>query len=99
MRADYDSEGRTLEIELERTDHLDRGDDSVHPRAIVHLVDDRPVLIDVLSADEPLDEPLRAVAAAYELDAQALLAAGRSAVAAPDRAVTIEVAAAPSAAA
>ena len=96
MRADYDSEGHTLEIELERTDHLDGSDDSLHPRAIVHLVDNRPVMIDVLSADEPLDEPLGAVAAAYELDVEALLAAGHSALAAPDRAVTVEVAAAPS---
>ena len=99
MRADYDSEGRTLEIELEPVDHLDSGDDSVHPRVVVHIADGRPVVIDVLSADEALDEPLAAVAGAYGLDVQALLAAGRSALAAPDRAVTIEVAAAPSAAA
>jgi hypothetical protein len=39
-----------------------------------------------------IDEPLRAAAERYDLDAEALIAAARAALAAPDRAVTLDVA-------
>ena len=92
MKADYDSEGDTLEIELEEIDHLDFGDDSI-PGTIVHRVDGRPVLIDVLSAREHFGERLRAVADAYQFDGEALVAAGHAAISAPDREVTLDFAA------
>lgn len=92
MRADYDSQGDTLSIELEVVERLDHGDDEVHPRAIVHLVADRPVAIDVLRAAVDVEEPLAAAAERYELDLESLTAAARSALAAPDRVVTLDVA-------
>lgn len=91
MRADYDSEGKTLQIELEQVERLQSSDDSVHPRAIVNLADGRPVLVEILGASAGAEEPLGAIAAAYGLDEEALLAAARSALAAPDRVVEVEV--------
>lgn len=91
MRADYDSQGDTLAIELEAVGQLDSGDDTVHPRAVVGLVDGRPVKIDVLGAGANVDAALAAVAEHYELDIEALKAAARSALEAPDRQVVLEV--------
>ena len=90
MRADYDSEGRTLQIELEPIARLDDTDDATHPRALVHFLDGRPVLVEVLDVAE-LEDTVGTVAAEYGLDAEALAAAGRAALAAPDRRVTLDV--------
>jgi len=92
MRADYDSEGQTLQIELEPAERLDGADDSIHDRVIVNLLDGRPVLIEILGTTG-LEESIAAVASAYELDREALTAAARSALAAPDRQVELQVAA------
>lgn len=89
MRADYDSQGDTIEIELEIVKRLDRGVD--HGGAIVHLVDERPVVIDVLDASKGADDSLAAVADEYGLDFEALTAAARAALAAPDRRVSLDV--------
>lgn len=91
MRADYDSEGDTLAIELIDVDRADYGDDDTHPQAVVALLDGQPVIVDVIGAREDVEEPLKAVAAAYELDLEALLAAARAALAAPDRTVVLDV--------
>ncbi|MDQ3728248.1 MAG: hypothetical protein M3355_01530 [Actinomycetota bacterium] len=91
MRADYDSEGDTIEIELEVVDQLDRGVDL--GGAVVHLADGRPVVIDVLSASKGVEDPLTEVASRFDLDAEVLIAAARSALAVPDRQVTLKVAA------
>ena len=91
MRADYDSEGKTLQIELEPVDRLDRSDDETHPRAIVGLLDGRPVLIDVLGLTA-LEETLAAVAGRYGLDADALAAAAHAALRVPHRQIEFEVA-------
>lgn len=91
MRADYDSEGDTLAIELVDVDRLDYGDDSAHPQAVVSFCDGQLVMIDVIGARDDVEEPLAAVAAAYELDLEALLAAARAALAAPDRTVVLDV--------
>jgi hypothetical protein len=91
MRADYDSEGNTLAIELVDIDHLDYGEDSAHPQAVVAFCDGRIAIVDVIGAREDVEEPLKAVAAAYDLDLQALLAAARAALAAPDRTVVVDV--------
>ena len=92
MRADYDSEGDTLAIELvDDVDHADFGDDSVDPQAVVAIREGKPVIIDVIGARHDVDGPLRAVATRYDLDVEALLAAARSALAAPDRVVVLDV--------
>jgi hypothetical protein len=54
----------------------------------------RPVAIDILGASRAdVEEPLAAVAARYGLDREALIAAARSALAAPDREILLEVSA------
>jgi hypothetical protein len=91
MRADYDSKGDTIQIELEPAERLD-GDDADLDGVIVGLSNERPVLIDVIGSRPGWDDRLLAVATRYGLDAEALLAAAQAALAAPDRAVTVDVA-------
>lgn len=91
MRADYDSEGDTIQIDLEAVDRLDYGDDEVDDRIVVGVCDKRPVRVDVIGTDSDIDEPLRAVALAYDLDAGALIAAAQAALAVPDRVVVLDV--------
>jgi hypothetical protein len=91
MRADYDSEGDILAIELFDVDRLDYGDDEVHPGAVVNFCDGRPAVIDVIDPRDDVEEPLRAVAARFDLDAEALIAAARAALAAPDRTIVLDV--------
>jgi Domain of unknown function (DUF4258) len=94
VRADYDSSANAISI----TDgtSADRSDE-VHPRAIVALADGQPVEMQLLYPDMGLGEPLAAVAERYDLDREALGAAAQSALAAPDRVVSLEVAARPAA--
>ena len=96
MRADYDSAANAISIVLSDAHHADRSDE-VHPRAIVALAGRHPVEVQVLYPDMGLGEPLTAVARRYGLDAEALAAAAQSAVAAPDRVISLEVAARPAA--
>ena len=91
MRADYDSQGDTLAIELIAVDRLDYGDDSAHSQAVVSFRDGQLAIIDVIGAKDGFEEPLAAVAAAYKLDLEALLAAAHAALAAPDRTVVLNV--------
>lgn len=91
MRADYDSKGDTIQIELEPADRLDR-DDAGIAGVIVGIRGEKPVMIDVISVGAEVDERLRAAAERYDLDAEALIAAAQAALAAPDRAVTLDVA-------
>ena len=81
MRADYDSEGDTIQIDLEVVDG----------RIVVSIRDERPVRIDLIGTGAGMDEPLRAAAAAYDLDAGALIAAAHAALAVPDRQVVLDV--------
>jgi hypothetical protein len=92
MRADYDSEGDTIQIELESADRLDFGERVQNGAVIVHFLDKRPAAVDVIGTDSDFERPLRIAAERYELDAEALIAAARAALAAPDRAVTLAVA-------
>lgn len=92
MRADYDSEGDTIQIELEPIDRLDFGRRVQSGAVIVHFLDKRPVIVDVVGTGSDLEEPLRIAAEQYELDAEALIAAAQAALAAPDRTVTLDVA-------
>lgn len=91
MRADYDSKANAISIELEAVDSADSAD-QVHRRAIVALRENRPVELQVLYPDLGVDEPLRMAADSYDLDPEALIATATAALAAPDRAVTVDVA-------
>lgn len=93
MKADYDSEANAIAITLvegKATDPVTR-EDRVHERAGVLLVDDQPVWIEVLYPDLGTDEPLQAVADAHAVDLESLRAAAQSALAAPDREVTLRL--------
>jgi hypothetical protein len=85
MRADYDSEGDTIQIDLEAVGRLDYGDDEVDDRIVVGIRDEKSVRIDVIGTGSDVDGPLRAAASAYGLDAGALIAAAQAALAVPDR--------------
>jgi hypothetical protein len=91
MRADYDSEANAISITLVQDAPAGKAD-SRHPRAVVALRNEEPVALQLLYPDMGIAEPLRAVAAHYELDAESLIAAAHAALAAPDRTVTLEVA-------
>jgi hypothetical protein len=95
MRADYDSSAETIQIELEpasRLDHDDSGVDGI----VIGLFDGRAVLIDLIGTGSGIEKRLRAAADRHDLDAEALIAAGTAALAAPNRTVTLDVAAAAS---
>jgi len=91
MRADYDSEGDTIQIELEEVRRLGHGEDVEGGAVIVSIYEDRPVMVDVIGTRNGFESPLRVAAERYELDAEALIAAANAAVAAPDRTVTLDV--------
>lgn len=91
MRADYDSEGDTLAIDLIDVERLHCGDDSAHPQAVASFCDGQLATIDVIGTRDGVEEPLAAVAAAYDLDLEVLLAAARAALAAPDRTIVLDV--------
>ncbi len=91
MRVDYDSAANAISIAISDTSHAEKADE-VHSRAIVALAGGKPVEVQLLYPDLGISEPLAAVADRYELDLEALHAAARSALAAPDRVVVLEVA-------
>lgn len=90
MRAEYDSQANAISIDLEIVDRWEGGVE-VHPRSNVAIANQRPVNVELLYPDLGIEEPLRAVADRYLLDAEALITAARAAVSAPDRPVAIEV--------
>jgi hypothetical protein len=92
MWADYDKEANAIAITLVDGAIADRADQR-HERAIVALRDGEPVSLELLYPNLGIDEPLRAVAERYELDLETLIATVTAALAAPDRVVTVEVAA------
>jgi hypothetical protein len=91
MRADYDSKANAISISLSEETEAKRAD-KVHSRAIVALRDEGPIQIQLLYPDLGIHEPLGAVIRAYDLDEEALVAAIKAALAAPDRVVTLDVA-------
>ena len=91
MRADYDSRANAISISLAAGGHAEQAD-HVHSRAVVALRDDHPVELQLLYPDLGVDEPLEIAAQSYGLDVEALVAAARAALAAPDRSVTLDVA-------
>lgn len=91
MRAEYDSKANAVSISLVGVERAERSD-QVHERAILALGGNGPVELQLLYPDLGVDEPLAAVARAYDLDGEALFAAVNAALAAPDRSVTLDVA-------
>ena len=90
MRADYDSTANAISITINHAPHADASDE-VHARAIVALAEGKAVEVQLLYPDMGISEPLAAVADRYDLDCEALHAAAQSALAAPDRVVTLEI--------
>lgn len=90
MRAEYDSDADALSITLEEGARAEFGDE-VHARAVVAVSGRHPVEVQVLYPTDGLEEPLAAAAAKYPLDLEALEAAARSALSAPDRVVKVDV--------
>ena len=92
MQADYDSSANAISITIIDAPRAEQSDD-VHPRAIVALAAGKPIEVQLLYPDMGISEPLAAVADRYDLDREALEAAAQSALAAPNRVVSVEVAA------
>jgi len=92
MQADYESSTDAIEIVLEPVERLDHGVPVEGGAVIVHFLDDRPVVIDVIGTRKhDFERPLRVAADRYGVDAEALIAASRAAIAAPDRQVQLAV--------
>jgi hypothetical protein len=91
MRADYDSKGDTIQIDLEPVGRVDYGDDETDDWLVVSISDGRPVRIDVIGTSGNVDKSLRAAAQRYSLDAESLIAAAKAALSAPDREVVLDV--------
>ncbi|MGH2981983.1 MAG: hypothetical protein ACRDKV_08075 [Solirubrobacterales bacterium] len=90
MRAEYDSRADVLSIDLIEVERWDGSDAVDADFCTIATVGDRPANIELLSPAQHLD--LLAVAAErHDLDAEALDAAARSALAAPDRTVVVDV--------
>jgi hypothetical protein len=91
MKADYDSEADAILIELEEVDHWDhdvRIDDAMF--CGVAFRHERPVGVSLRYPREEL-RLLEVAAKRFGLDATALVATTQTALAAPDRPVTVEV--------
>jgi hypothetical protein len=91
MRANYDSQANAISIALSAEKKAEKAD-QVHSRVVVALRDGSPIELQILYPDSGIEEPLGAAAQAYGLDEEALIAASRAALAAPDRSVTLDVA-------
>ena len=90
MRAEYDSQADALSIDLIHVEHWDSSDEIDDDYCNVALAGGQPANIELLSPAEHIDL-LAAAAQRYGLDREALEAAARSALAAPDRAVVLDV--------
>lgn len=90
MRAEYDSQADALSIDLIEVDAWD-GDEAVDADyCTIAFAGGRPANLELLSPTTHL-ELLGEAAERYELDREAIEAAARSALAAPDRVVVLEV--------
>ena len=90
MKADYDSEANALSIDLIEVNRWDGGEGVDEDYCTVAFSNGRPANIGLLNPDENLDL-LKAAAQRFGLDAEALLAAAKAALAAPDRVVTLDL--------
>ena len=92
MKADYDSQAEALSIDLAEVDRWDSGEAIDDTYCNVAFRNGRPVNIELLNPQDRLDL-LDVAAERYSLDRFALAAAAQAALAAPDRVVTLDVAA------
>ncbi len=93
MRALYDTEAGALAIDFEEPAGQARYGDELGRGLVVAVAEGgRAVSVEVLDPGDELDELLGLAAERYGLDAGALRAAARSALAVPDREVTLDVA-------
>ena len=92
MRAEYDSGADALSIDLIEATRWDGSDAIDDDYCTVALVGEGPANVELLAPAAHL-ELLAVAAARYGLDAEALEAAARSALAAPDRTVVLDVSA------
>ena len=90
MRAEYDSRADALSIDLVQVDAYERGEGVDEDFCTVSFADGRPVNVELISPSEHLDLLTRA-AEQFDLDGEAIEAAARSALAAPDRTVVLDV--------
>ena len=90
MRAEYDSEADALSIDLIDVAKWDGSEAIDGDYCNVALAGGRPANVELLSPAAHL-ELLGVAAERYGLDAEALEAAARSALAAPDRTVVLDV--------
>jgi hypothetical protein len=93
MKVDYDSEAHSLLFEFSEFRPREDGDHTVEladSSCIVQIHDGRADGILLLHADTDI-ERLDEAAKRFEFNADALRAAARAALAAPDREITIEV--------
>jgi hypothetical protein len=93
MKVDYDPEARSILFEFGELREYEEGDYTetlAGYSCIVWFHDDRPESIQLLGADEDIT-PLDEAAERFGLDADALRAAARAALAAPNREITIDI--------
>lgn len=90
MRAEYDSRADALSIDLVAAKRWDRGEGVDPDFCTVSFAEDRPVNVELIGPREHIDLLARA-AELYGLDGEAIEAAARSALAAPDRVVVLDV--------
>lgn len=92
MKADYESRFDTIQITLEAEGRLSGGSDVIdNGRVIVSFYENRPAMIDVIGTRNGFEDSLRVAAERNQLDAEALIAISRAALAAPDRPVELDV--------
>lgn len=92
MTADYESAYDTIQITLGEVDHLNGGSEVIENGAVVvGYCEGRPAMIDILSTRSGFEKALSVAAERNDLDAQALIAASKAAIAAPDRPIRLDV--------
>ncbi len=71
MKADYDSQGDTIQIELEPVKQAGYGEDVENGAVVVSVFEGRPVMLDVIGTrNHDFEKPLRTAAQIYRLDAE-----------------------------
>jgi hypothetical protein len=92
MTADYESAFDTIQIMLGEIDHLNGGSEVIENGAvIVGYCEGRPAMIDIIGTRSGFEKALCIAAERNGLDAEALIAASKAAIAAPDRPVRLDV--------
>jgi len=90
MRVDYDSQADAIDIELFPFEHFERQEPVHDTYCHVGFAKGVPASVELLTPADHLDL-LEVAAERYDLDSQALVAAAKAGLAAPDRVVEIEV--------